>query len=248
MDQTTTIPDTNSRVKVTKEYTRFSTLVSNRETSRSHINNLKTAIAKNPEILQVQPILVNEKLQIIDGQHRFQAAAELGLPISYTQVDGIGIEVARAMNILQRKWDPLDFAKSYAITGNRFYEEYLKLREDYPFSHNVTLTYIAGAQISGINAKFRRGELEVNDLEGTRKKLDWLEEIKNNVQVPMSQAFANALVTVFRSEKYDHERMLAKLKDNSHMISRSTLVADYLHDVENVYNVGFSDKGRTRFF
>ena len=86
--------------KETTDYKRFKFLINNRQTARNHINRLKDAITKNPDILSVQPILVNEKMEIIDGQHRFTAASELGLPIHYTVVKGLDISTARDMNVL----------------------------------------------------------------------------------------------------------------------------------------------------
>jgi ParB-like chromosome segregation protein Spo0J len=53
-------------------------LLGNRTPDRSHVRKIKESMEKNyyPTIIQV-----NEQNQIIDGQHRFLAIKELGLPM-----------------------------------------------------------------------------------------------------------------------------------------------------------------------
>lgn len=60
--------------ETTTDYNKFNTFMANRDVSRTHISSLKASIKRHPEILEAQPILVNENFKIIDGQHRFIAA------------------------------------------------------------------------------------------------------------------------------------------------------------------------------
>lgn len=131
-------------VKSSITYDRFKLLPGNRDMTPGHIKRLMRAIQEHPEILEAQPILVNEKMQIIDGQHRFEAAKGLGLPIYYVVVPGIGIEVARSLNVMQRKWEPIDFARSYAASGNENYRIYIKIREQYNLPHNIVMSALNG--------------------------------------------------------------------------------------------------------
>ena len=238
-----------SNLQTSKNYDQFSFLIANRSTSRSHINNLKKAIADHPEILEVQPILVNDKYQIIDGQHRFQAAIELDMPIVYTVVPGIGIEVARAMNVLQRKWEPADFAKSYAIDGNEHYKTYLKFREEYEeLPHGIILLYLAGRQFHGINANFKKGYFEVDDEDAAHDYLSKLLVIQDMVQIPITKPFAAALLRMFKNSEFDFGLFKDKLaKVGNLVLRRSTTVEDYLRMLEEIYNHGLS-KNRVRLF
>jgi urease gamma subunit len=236
-------------VQETDDYTKFSFLVANRDVSRSHINNLKAAISQHPEILRVQPLLVNDKMQIIDGQHRFQAATELAMPISYTVVNGIGIEVARAMNLLHRTWKPEDFAKSYAIGNNKHYSDYLKMRDIYEeFPHGIVLIYMVGRQYHGINAEFRKGLFEVGDLDESKKHLDQLSVVKEKSSIAMTKPYAVALLTAFKHESFDYDRFLRNLEKYGREVLRSTTITtDYMRMIEEIYNHGLSTN-RTRLF
>lgn len=242
-------------VQNTADYTKFQKLMANRDLSRKHVNSLKNAISKKPDILKAQPILCNENLFIIDGQHRFQAAVELNMPIYYTIVPGIGIETARAMNILQRRWGPLDFAKSYALGNNKNYKEYLQARQDYEeLNHTVILMALSGSYDStnnGSNSRmFREGDFEVGDVQQGRKNLDNLLEIGDLIKpLPLSKALAGALLSCFASEQFQYGRLIKKLR----LVPRSMLHAtgtrfEALRMIEEIYNYDMGEKNRLRLF
>lgn len=77
-------------VQQTQEYDKFSLLSANRDISKGHVQSLKASIEKLGNITEKVPIIVNQNLEIIDGQHRFQALKELGLPVFYIVADGMG--------------------------------------------------------------------------------------------------------------------------------------------------------------
>ena len=67
------------------------------------------------------PIVVNEKMEIIDGQGRFEALKELGMPIEYVFARGATIADCIALNIKQKNWNLRDYVKCYADIGNPDY-------------------------------------------------------------------------------------------------------------------------------
>lgn len=246
------MPELKNVVQETTEYDKFQKLMANRDISRNHLNSLKAAIQQHPEILRVQPILVNEHLFIIDGQHRFQAAMELGLPIVYTVVNGIGIEVARQMNILQRRWGPHDFAKSYAMSGNKHYRAYLQAVDDYEgLNHSTILLALHGTGVAEgghLTSAFRHGEFETGDITMARHNLDRLLEIKDLVNVRMTNPLAYALLQIFEVPGFKYDRLIQKLKvAPKEMLHSSTNKREYLRMIEDIYNYDMG-KNRVRLF
>ena len=71
----------------TYDYDKFSLLKSNRPVNKAHVIRL---VESMDEEYLLSPITTNEKFQIIDGQHRFTAAKEKGLPIRYIIAQGYG--------------------------------------------------------------------------------------------------------------------------------------------------------------
>lgn len=103
----------------TKDYSKFKTLLGNREISKVAVKNLIDSM-KGIGVLPV-PLIVNERYEVIDGQHRLIAIEALKGTAYYIIVPGLELSDCIALNGEQRNWKPFDFIKSYA---DRHYEQY----------------------------------------------------------------------------------------------------------------------------
>ena len=101
---------TNRVIYKTNDYDKFVILKENRPTdstrSRKHIQNLKIRISSKD--LSV-PIIVNEKFEILEGQHRYYAYKELNLPIAYEIRQGFTIYDIISINNTNLNWDFWDW-------------------------------------------------------------------------------------------------------------------------------------------
>ena len=174
---------------------------------------MKDAIQRNPGILKAQPILCNEKLEVIDGQHRLVAASELGLPIYYNAVKGLDISTARALNILQRRWTVDDFAFSYAKAGNPHYKQYNELRRAYPaISATVLQIILSGGESNNLSGEFRGGIFVVKiEEDEAREILDQLQHIREVTghEVPISKSFVSAFMQSIKKEDFDIDDLIS---------------------------------------
>lgn len=87
----------------TQDYDKFVYNQKNRNINEAHVTALKRSIRKN-DLLFAQPILVNEKYEVIDGQHRLQAAMKLNRPIYYIIKKGLTIDDAITLNVSTKNW------------------------------------------------------------------------------------------------------------------------------------------------
>lgn len=234
----------DATVQVTNNYKKFHLLMDNRQTARAHINKLKDAINHNPKILEVQPILVNENMEIIDGQHRFIAASELGLPIHYSMVEGLDISTARQMNVMQRKWGVDDYAYSYAKAGNIHYKAYNEYRREYPGVQATTLQIVLGGGESGNMASdFRNGKFIVKrDEEDAKWILEQLLKIREITggEIPISKGFVSALLQALKKEDFQFEQFMENLRKKPEQFRRTNTIRDSLRLLEDIYNFGKS--------
>ena len=90
-----------NKVYKTKEYSLFKYLKGNRAVNELHVRRLVEAIKEKD--LQV-PIIVDDKMNVVEGQHRLEAYKIVGLPICYIMKDNIGLEDVRKLNSVARKW------------------------------------------------------------------------------------------------------------------------------------------------
>ena len=119
------IMPTSKEIKVTRDYSRFKQLIGNREADATdmRVKKIKDSIARVGYV--PSPVIVNEKMEVIDGNGRLAALRELKLPVYYIVVRGLTIKHCVAMNINSTNWSALDFVNSYADQGN---ENFVRLR------------------------------------------------------------------------------------------------------------------------
>src|SRR5882757_1010825 len=92
---------------------------------QGHVRKLVDSITSR-NLLELRPIVVNERMEIIDGQHRLLAAQKLGVEIYYQVEENLDSEQIINLNIA-KTWGIQDFLNFYV---NHEYPEYVKL-------HNV---------------------------------------------------------------------------------------------------------------
>lgn len=114
------------QVEQTKEYDRFKLLTGNRPINRSHLRKLKGSIEKNNH-LNLHPIIVNQHMEIIDGQHRLQCARELGVDIFFIKSDTINDEHLIECNVNQKSFECENYIDYFAIKDKK--PEYIQLRD-----------------------------------------------------------------------------------------------------------------------
>jgi len=69
-------------IKFTSDYSRFNTVRGNRKVYPLQVAKLLLRIKARG---QKVPVLVNEKMEIIDGQHRVEVCTQLQIPALYRQ-------------------------------------------------------------------------------------------------------------------------------------------------------------------
>lgn len=107
-------------VKETKDYGQFKKLLGNRDVSSSRVKSIKESILRIG--YQPIPILVNEKMEVIDGQGRLKALEALDIPVLYMVKKGLTIDDCISMNIKMKNWTEIDYIKCYADRGNEDYK------------------------------------------------------------------------------------------------------------------------------
>lgn len=237
-----------SQVQSSNDYDKFKLIQTNREVVRGHVENLKKAFEEYGNLTEVQPILVNDRFEIIDGQHRFIACQELGETIYFTQLEGLGVAEARSMNYLHRGWHFDDYLKSYADGGDKNYRTFLDLKEDYGFTNGIILAYINGTEPSAPYRTFREGNFVISDLKAAIQRLDNLAEIREYTPLANDSTFALALLTIMRSENYNQSQMVKKMALFGDILRSYRNQADSLRVIEEVYNYKNSGDNRVRLY
>jgi hypothetical protein len=227
------------QIEQSNDYGRFKILQFNRRISKGHVAQLVEAFQEKPNILQYRPILTNEKLEVVDGQHRFEAAKSLGYPIYYTVGKGLNYKDAQKFNALQRNWTPIDYAESFAKAGDKNYQKYLDFRKRFCITHNVTVAYLAGNTAAATDsASFRNGAFKVANEKTAEKHCIMLTEVGDKVpEFWNRKEFGIAYFTLLNHPDYDHKHFLYKLAaHHAKFLARYENMQDYQRAFERIYN------------
>jgi ParB-like nuclease domain len=230
------------------DYGSFKLLKANRDVDEGHLNTLRKSFEENGNLTKIDPVLVNEKKEVIDGQHRVILCEELGLPVYYMVVPGLTVADARSMNVAQKTWNARDYAKSYAESGMKAYQVYLELQGDYNLAHDTMLTAIYGNQRKGAGRAFRHGELEIADLAKTKATLDVIASVRELTHITSSD-FYRALVNVSKAKGYEHKHMMEKLAMFAEGLYHPMRgVPENARLLEDIYNYHSKEANRLRLY
>jgi hypothetical protein len=237
--------DVDLKLKRTLKYSRFKINESNRIINTRHVNDLKKKISiKN--LLHSNPITVNSDYEVLDGQHRLEAAKQLGLPIYYIVDDYMDVKDIAVINSTSKGWKLDDYLHHYKTeekaAGNEN-GQYAQLAE-FAEKYNVNLFNAIGL-LSNRNSqpnaelinKFKRGEFKVVDMEHAIRIAKLRDSFK--LFAPdfyKSKNFVNSLSKVARNENFDEDVMLKKMGQQSERLMKCATVEGYLNSLVDIYN------------
>lgn len=238
------------KIEKTMDYSKFKFLEENREIAERRVNKILDSI--NDVGYVINPILVNENFEIIDGQGRFMALKKLGMPQYYIVKSGIGVEECRRMNLNQTNWTMTDYINSYAKSGDENYMRLKDLIDSHSLKpyHVVTMIYYNNGSIGGHNRELiMSGKFEVSHEEYERMKwiLDYAEHFKDVAkQIGGKQDhFYLAIRYAYEHLEISQRHVLEDVvKKNVAFIPSLTHVADYLKVFDNLYNKGKRKQNR----
>ena len=222
----------------TYDYNQFKILDSNRAVTDARKNMLKKSIQEYGYIRN--PIVVNEKMEILDGQGRFSACKELDKPIQFTVVEGAGIKECMVLNQNAKNWSLTDFIKSYANQGNQSYVYFDKLLE-YGFGITATL-YAVENKFSPSRGTdlIKDGRLFI-DKDIYRKAVESLNILKelepyiNRIE-GRKEMIKVGIIFASRIDICDNRRLIESIKKRFTMIAPVASMNGFLDDLSNIYN------------
>ena len=244
-------------IRETKNYGQFKKLLGNRDVTSSRVNSIKESILRIG--YQPIPILVNEKMEVIDGKGRLKAVEDLGLPILYTVKKGLTIEDCISMNIKMKNWTEIDYIKCYAERGNENYKRLYNTISKYsslprPCVFEVVLGHSFGSATKGelLNGKVICPEITYEMHEALR----WLTAVQSYM-VGQATIALKTLAKLNNLGLINRSRMLDSLDKYSTVKPIKSRDSDnILREINELYNynrrnvVYFTDayKERTKAF
>lgn len=206
------------------------------------------------DLLAENPIIVNEKYEVIDGQHRLEAAKSLNKPIHYIVHKGAKIEEVQLLNSAVRAWRFEDYIRSYKTAGNKNYAELEEFCNKYKVPVGTGVQLLSGIHNNrnSLLQDFRDGKFEIHDREEASQIGHELMNYRNYIErdAHADRNIILAIMYMHDEKPVSHLSMLQRLQENvdrTDPIKRQATHRDYLRAFEQVYNKGKS-VNQTRFF
>lgn len=248
-------------VSETYDYDKFKPLSGNRPVNPIHVLRLKESFQAQ---YLMSPILVNEKDEVIDGQHRLCAARELGYPIRYIVANGYALNEVQRLNTHGNNWTKSDYLNAYCELG---YPNYITFRKfmnrfpDFGISAAESLLslqtadkkrYYKAARSRNRDGEvfvrtFKEGNFEIPDYERSLKLAQNISKIKPYYEGFNRRFFVVTMVSLSNHPEFDFNRFFDRLKANASGLYNCTNVSQYKAAIELVYNFRSRDKVNLRF-
>lgn len=206
------------KVYKTDDLSIFKTLEGNRSVETARAKKIKESIMKHGYIHC--PIIVNENMEVIDGQGRLEALKSLGLPAEYVVFDGMTINECIALNIYQTGWSLVDYIESFAERGSRSYQFLLHLITKYKELNNIIcLNAVTGT--TGNNSRIMK-KIKAGDFVCTGEQYEKADELLGytmrflktikNYNKGTIMYICTAIMFAYQLEEVDREKLVDKFE------------------------------------
>lgn len=232
----------------TENLDQFKRLVGTRKENPTSVRRLTQSMLTHGFLKN--PIMVNEKMEVIDGNQRLVAARRSKVGVYYKVCKGFGFEEHAKMNAKVLNWKLEDFETSFS---NRNFEHYLTLKEfrkeysDFSLTNCLSLlSYTVGFNQSD---SFRSGTWKVHDLLKAEVFAEALRRLQENIgSIYKKERFVTAYISARKNPKFDCKRFEKNLKLKSKYElfdeSASLTTKQYLQVIEIVHNHKLSPSER----
>lgn len=242
--------DDESPIQKTTDYGRFKFSEENRDLDLKHVQELINSITEK-NLLSSNPIIVNSKMEIMDGQHRYEAAKFLETTLYFKEDNNFKPNDIARINTVNRKWQLEDYLKHFRSQGNG---EYAAL-DNFIHQYNVNI-YSAIGLLSGRTAqpnnelvsRFKDGKFVVKDYEHAIHVLTIRNDFGNySTDFYKSKMFLNVVSKLVKDPDYSHQKMIAQIQNQSRAFVKCTTVIQYLEMLTELYNYHVRKENKVDF-
>lgn len=238
METATTI---DHRIQQTTDYDLFKDIGSNRETDSKHVNRLARSI-QDKNLLHIHPIVVDMHMRVIDGQHRLEAAKQLGVPVFFVVDGAIEKKDISRLNTNQKNWNMMDYINYYTVEKIPEYIELSKFINHYEHLKPSAAIALCSSTLTSRSADIKQGYMDIDNINRAYEVAENLKEIYRKYQEDFiwDSRFPIALARAMRDSNFNMEVFYEKIDGNRRAFVRCVTVLDTVKMVQEIYNYKLS--------
>lgn len=229
----------------TNDYTIFKVHENNRKINENNLNKIIFSLKKQ-NMLQFRPILVDKNMNVIDGQHRLEAAKQLNLTVYYQKNEEASHKDIVLLNTNQKPWSYEDYFNYYINLGN---DDYKNIR-NFCLENTITISEFIQQfcyDKSTISFKVKSGELKFpaeDQILKIKQLLDNVCDVLNeidryvisNKNICKSRKLRSALFSFLRNPDVDVKVLLNKISFKASSIHPCPGILSYYTMIRDIYN------------
>ena len=246
----------NSRtIRTTKNYDDFEIIKSNRPINMKKVERMRKEM-RNKDLSSAYVVIVNskatgkkryntsgQKYPVVDGQHRFMSLKAEGKKIYYLVNDNVNlIDIPKAAS-MQNSWKLIDYIHHYAVIGDVKFQLFQSYMESNKFPSSTTAVVLLGSRNTNVVLGIKNGKMSFK--RSWDSAYDFAESVKDfdrYVNFNRNARFLEAFVRVYDHPKYNHKRMMSKVKYLANKINRCADAESFLEQFQYIYNYNSRDK------
>lgn len=228
--------------KATTDYNLFKIDPRNREVNQVKLEKLYDSVASK-NLLREFPILVDEQLTVIDGQHRLKVAEALNVPVYYIVSNVATIEDVVLTTANVTKWSNADYLHRWCVEGKPDYVNLRNFWNKYKFakgkkflSLHQSMQLCHYGDLPCMNRDFQYGRYQCNDLDFAEKVAKMAIDFSEYISFWNDSGFINALTNLAGNAIYDHSRMMNKMVYLSVKLVKCPDMVSYMEVFTKLYN------------
>lgn len=228
-------------INITTDYQMFQILEHNRAVNPAHVAKIMQSMKEEH---LVSPICVNQDMEIIDGQHRYEASKNLGLPVYYYICENYGHEQVQRLNTNQNNWGIKDFHEHFVSLGKEEYVHLDNFMAAYALPLNVARLF---ATIKNRrhhrNLVFKTGQFQFTN-QNAEKIARRYNAIRNYWDFSEKKSFVIAFLNIIENPLTNWTRLKESIQNHHHRLRVEVNVDEFAKGLNKLYNHGRKDRVR----
>jgi hypothetical protein len=227
-----------NQVFQTKTYEMFKFREDNRQVKNRHVSKLTEKMLSKGWI-KGSYVVINEKGEIIDGQHRILAAMKANVPVNYIVERGAGFDEIRGNNQDKKNWALSDHISGFVKDNNPNYiilDEFLKKFPD--FRVTEALMFLTNSSNAVERTVFEGGNFIVKNKDVAEKWATQVTSLKGHFPKGYNKSiFVRAVLKLLSKKKeFNFDEFIRKVNLRPSMIHLCGTVEQYGMMIEEIYN------------
>lgn len=230
-------------LRSTNNYSLFTVNKRNRELSAAHLRKLAASMREYGWIAAFPMLVIRTAigLEIVDGQHRFTVAQQLGLAVWYVELDG-DFDIAR-INDPQVPWGIKDYTRFFADQKCQPYLDAIQFAEDHGMCVGTAAALLCGtAAFGNVKNAWFSGCYKITQRRYAESVALVYDALRNINREAVDRSLLYAIMAAARVTAFDPDRLVRKARQCPEKLQKFGTRDGALRMLEDIYNHGRGEK------